>query len=316
MSDFRELMSAEMDDAAAGFAAEDFAGGYGRGVVGRVRRRRTARAVGVGGVSAVAVGALAVGAMNWTVEGDPAASGTGVSCVSLADDQGPSMWVGDMGDSTVLASFGQDLGISLTADALTVSRVGSDDDQVIAVRNHQLVGPEGVTDGPVFVTFANGDRAMVDMNWTATRVEVAYGLETEPAVTASAGFPTMGKLIPPGEVTPSFHGIDVSGDSEVRWLLYDDAREQVQAMIQIDGGEATVTFRDGTAQSFPIGDDGIATFTWTGVTTVSLDARASSPALTWGPSVDAPVDQTVTGPMMCNLLGPVPASLPSPSPAS
>lgn len=61
MSDFRDLMLAQMDDAAAGFAADDFAGGYGRGVVGRVRRRRTVRAVGVGGVSAVAVGALAVG---------------------------------------------------------------------------------------------------------------------------------------------------------------------------------------------------------------------------------------------------------------
>ncbi len=313
MSDFRELMSAEMDDAAAGFAAEDFAGGYGRGVVGRVRRRRTVRAVGAGGVSVVAVGGLAFGAMNWPVEGGPASSETGVSCVSLADDQGPSMWAGD---STVLASGGQDLSISLTADALTVSRVGSDDDEVIEVRDHQLVGPDGVTDGPVFVTFANGDRAMVDMNWTATGVEVSYGLETEPAVTAVTGFPTMGKLIPPGEVTPRFHGVDVSGDSEVRWLLYDDARDQVQAMIQIDGGEATVTFRDGTAQSFPLGDDGIATFSWTGVTTVSLDARASSPALTWGPSVDAPVDQTITGSMMCNLLGPVPAPLPSFSPAS
>ncbi len=61
MSDFRDLMIAQMDDAAAAFAAEDFAAGYGRGVVGRVRRRRTVRAVGVGGVSAVAVGGLAFG---------------------------------------------------------------------------------------------------------------------------------------------------------------------------------------------------------------------------------------------------------------
>ncbi len=76
MSDFRELMSAEMDDAAAGFAAEDFAGGYGRGVVGRVRRRRTVRAVGVGGVSAMAVGALAVGATQvpWSPLAAPAAA--------------------------------------------------------------------------------------------------------------------------------------------------------------------------------------------------------------------------------------------------
>ncbi len=66
MSDFRDLMLTQMDDAAAGFAAEDFAAGYGRGVVGRVRRRRTVRAVSVGGVSAVAVGVLAVGAAQLT----------------------------------------------------------------------------------------------------------------------------------------------------------------------------------------------------------------------------------------------------------
>ncbi len=78
MSDFRDLMMAQMDDAAADFAAEDFAAGYGRGVVGRVRRRRTVRAVGVGGVSlvAVAVGALAVGANHvpWGPLGEPAAA--------------------------------------------------------------------------------------------------------------------------------------------------------------------------------------------------------------------------------------------------
>ncbi len=75
MSDFRDLMIAQMDDAAAGFAAEDFAGGYGRGVVGRVRRRRTVRAVSVGGVSAVAVGALAFGATKLPAGGEqPAGS--------------------------------------------------------------------------------------------------------------------------------------------------------------------------------------------------------------------------------------------------
>lgn len=76
MSDFRDLMIAQMDDAAAAFAAEDFASGYGRGVVGRVRRRRTVRAVGVGGASVVAVGALAVGANHvpWGPLAEPAAA--------------------------------------------------------------------------------------------------------------------------------------------------------------------------------------------------------------------------------------------------
>lgn len=66
MSDFRDLMSAGMNDATASFADDDFAATYGRAVVGRVRRRRTVRAVGAGGASAVAVGALAVGAAQLT----------------------------------------------------------------------------------------------------------------------------------------------------------------------------------------------------------------------------------------------------------
>ncbi|MCB2413428.1 hypothetical protein LGT39_11290 [Demequina sp. TTPB684] len=60
MDDFRDLMTAQMDDAAARFADEDFAALYGGAVVSRVRRRRTVRAAGVGGGTMLTAGALAL----------------------------------------------------------------------------------------------------------------------------------------------------------------------------------------------------------------------------------------------------------------
>lgn len=318
MSDFRDLMHAQMDSAAAGFAAEDFAGGYGRGVVGRVRRRRTVRAVGVGGVSAVAVGALAVGTAQFFGGAEQPAGGASVRCVSVEDDLGSAMWQGDF-PPVLLSSFGDGVSVSLTTDALTVSLPGiTDPRQVIEVRDHQLVGPDGVTDGPVVVTFASGKQAVVDLDWTNDRVQVAFGPGTEPTSTVSGAPPTgAGELLLPGEAEGHYHGLDLSGGNDVRWLLYDDVRQQVQAMIEIDGDLATVTFRDGATQSFPTGDDRIATFTWAGVTTVSLDPQASSDALLWGPAVKAPVDQTITGSLLCNVLatGPVTSAGPSPMPS-
>lgn len=318
MSDFRDLMHAQMDDAAAGFAGEDFAGGYGRGVVGRVRRRRTVRAVGVGGVSAVAVGALAVGSTQLLGGTGQPAGGASVRCVPVENDLGSAMWQGDV-PLVLLSSFGDGVSVSLTADALTVSLPGKTDaEQVVEVRDQQLVGPDGVTDGPVVVTFASGEQAVVDLDWTNDRVQVAFGRGTEPTSTASGGLPAgAGDLLLPGEAEGQYHGLDLSGGNDVRWLLYDDVRQQVQAMIEITGDQATVTFRDGATQSFPTGDDGIATFTWAGVTTVSLDPEAISDALLWGPDVKAPVDQTITGSLLCNVLatGPDASAQPSPSPS-
>ena len=64
MDDFRDLMTAQMDDAEARFAEEDFAALYGSGIVGRVRRRRTVRAASMGGGTMLTAGALAIAAAH------------------------------------------------------------------------------------------------------------------------------------------------------------------------------------------------------------------------------------------------------------
>lgn len=60
--DLQDLMHGAEDAKRRAFASEDFAGGYGRSVIGRVKRRRAASATAMGGGTVVAVGALAVGA--------------------------------------------------------------------------------------------------------------------------------------------------------------------------------------------------------------------------------------------------------------
>ena len=86
MSDFRDSMIRELDDAALDFAAEDFAGTYGRGVVGRVRRRRTVRAAGVGGGTMLTAGALAIGVTQVPMGGSLAPGGSS-DCVTDASEQ-------------------------------------------------------------------------------------------------------------------------------------------------------------------------------------------------------------------------------------
>ncbi len=60
--DLGNLLTGEMGEAEARFSHEDFAGDYGRRVMGRVRRRRAVRAAGVGGGAMLTAGALAIGA--------------------------------------------------------------------------------------------------------------------------------------------------------------------------------------------------------------------------------------------------------------
>jgi hypothetical protein len=89
MDDFRDLMTAQMDDAEARFADQDFAALYGRGIVGRVRRRRTVRAASMGGGTMLTAGALAIGAAHLPVNravtpagGDPCITMTPSATVS------------------------------------------------------------------------------------------------------------------------------------------------------------------------------------------------------------------------------------------
>ena len=64
MSELQELLQGAGEAKRLIFASEDFAGGYGRVVIGRVKRRRAMTATAMGGGTVVAVGAIAVGAAN------------------------------------------------------------------------------------------------------------------------------------------------------------------------------------------------------------------------------------------------------------
>lgn len=77
------LLTGELGEAEARFAHDDFAGTCGRRVTQRVRRRRTVRAVGVGGGTVLTAGAVAVAATNvpWSAWGNAAAPGS-LDCVT------------------------------------------------------------------------------------------------------------------------------------------------------------------------------------------------------------------------------------------
>jgi len=64
MSDLKELLQIAGEAKRQLFASEDFAGGYGRCVIGRVKRRRAVSATAMSGGTVVAVGALAFGGSN------------------------------------------------------------------------------------------------------------------------------------------------------------------------------------------------------------------------------------------------------------
>lgn len=122
MDDFRDLMTAQMDDAAARFADEDFAALYGGAVVSRVRRRRTVRAASVGGGTMLTAGALALAvtqlpatrAMN-PASGDPCVTitpaATPADSQTLAVQTGAETWMyvdAETGDVIVSAQFQED----------------------------------------------------------------------------------------------------------------------------------------------------------------------------------------------------------------
>lgn len=82
--DLGALLTGEMGEAEARFAHDDFAGACGRRVTQRVRRRRTVRAVGAGGGTALTAGALAVGATHvpWGLWGTAAVQPGATDCVT------------------------------------------------------------------------------------------------------------------------------------------------------------------------------------------------------------------------------------------
>ena len=85
-----DLLKGAAESKRQGFASEDFAGGYGRSVIGRVKRRRAVTATAMGGGTVVAVGAIAAGAASvpWSsfVLGADPASSPSVVCTTTTPD--------------------------------------------------------------------------------------------------------------------------------------------------------------------------------------------------------------------------------------
>ncbi|WP_297084313.1 hypothetical protein [uncultured Demequina sp.] len=89
MDDLSDLMRTAVRADAARTSGGDLADAMGGSVRGRVRRRRTARAAGVGSVAAVGVGAMAFGVMRLPgVVGEAAPMGSGVAPTARACEQG------------------------------------------------------------------------------------------------------------------------------------------------------------------------------------------------------------------------------------
>jgi len=298
MGDFRELMSAEMDDAAADFAAEDFAGGYGRGVVGRVRRRRTVRAVGVGGVSAVAVGALAVLAASVPETFGPAGTGTtgAPACVET-----PWPRVGP--DGSILSGGGMDLRVDLAADGVTVSELGAEPpSQVWVPVNGGLLQGTTAQDEPLTLTMPSGNDVTVSLRWTDTEIAISAGYNADDVSWFSTQrYPSDG----PEAYASRYHGINVSGaypNPFPTWLLWDDYANAAALTVSLEYQEMVhVRFPDGSEQNFPLGSDALATFQWQGVTAVEMSFASDlqDQRVVIGDEVSAPIDATLTGPEFC-----------------
>ena len=87
MSDLKDLLQSAGEAKRQLFASEDFAVGYGRSVVSRVKRRRVASATAMGGGTVVAVGALAVAVTHVPFASlGLAASGHAVICTTTTPD--------------------------------------------------------------------------------------------------------------------------------------------------------------------------------------------------------------------------------------
>jgi len=82
MAELKDMLQGVAEAKQRRFADEDFAGAHARVVTGRVKRRRAASSVGVGGASVLGAGALAVGVFNipWGALGT-AAPGSGAGTV-------------------------------------------------------------------------------------------------------------------------------------------------------------------------------------------------------------------------------------------
>ncbi len=307
---FHTAMNDIVTDDSARMSGRDFSEARGAAVTRRVRTRRAVRAAGIGTVATASAGALAYTALQWDRAPQPAAPGEarclpGVDAVDL-----PLM----MRDNPTILSAGGGLGVGgeadsngtfhyeLTEERLTVSLQPPAEEIDFEIVDHQLIGPDGPTDDPFTVTFPSGRRVTLQLVWTDESAEVGFGLGDQMVFGSATGFPQAGPAIAPGTTAPEFLMLPFTGavPEDFSGLLVDMSRGQVQAQIGIgQDGNVNVLFRDGSTARFDAGDDGLATFTWAGYGIVSIDPADDQRHLTSGVAVTAPVDATISGPVIC-----------------
>jgi|GEM_PF-1233650 len=160
---------------AARMSGSSFADARGGGVARRVRTRRTVRAAGMGGASAVAVGAVAVGAMNvpWGVLG--AAPGVGGSdCVTTSPSIGHIRY-------TVTPTEAEE--IRATTDYALPTASGTDVAQwwyqFSPETGLPLVSVDHTNDGTWWVTIGSGEAQRVEPDETGTvTIDLIAGRKT------------------------------------------------------------------------------------------------------------------------------------------
>jgi hypothetical protein len=256
--DLRDLMHGAAESKRQLFASEDFAGGYGRTVVGRVKRRRAVSATAVGGASAVAVGAIAVGASNmpWNGPGPgpdgPASPPTAVCTTSTPDavpgsvatvpEDATYAIIDNASGAVFFAAFVDDLPTSWNADG-SLARMDRFD-TVGAV----LTLPSGATvvfdedDATSLLTMTPSDGAavtFVEAQEYAAQAAEAASTTPDPLVTCVTTTPEPGVSDEPGAAASPFQcGYELDAPThespglrleDLQWLSADEAEQAIIA---------------------------------------------------------------------------------------
>ncbi|PKQ18666.1 MAG: hypothetical protein CVT68_02190 [Actinobacteria bacterium HGW-Actinobacteria-8] len=311
---FHAAMNDIVVDDSARMSGRDFSEAHGAAVTRRVRTRRTVRAAGIGTVATASAGALAYTALQWDRAPQPTAP-KAAWCIPW--DAAVNLPL--MGDDPTIMSAGGALGagggqdydgsfhLDVTADALTVSLRPPAEEMVLDIVDHRLIGPDGLTDEPITVTFPSGRTVTLQLVWTDEVLEVGFGLGEQMVFGTGTDFPHSAPGEEPGAEIPEFviFSGKEAGGPRLSGLLLDQTTGHVQAEIGIGAnGEVDVAFRDGSSASFDAGDDGVATFDWAGYSVVSIDPAADSGQVASGAAVTTPVDATFSGPIICGKVVP------------
>jgi hypothetical protein len=157
MDTLQERLGVAVESDAVRFSGAEFAAGRGASVVGRVRRRRAARAAGYGGASVLAVGALAVGGARLPWGGFVGLDVGAADCVTVGASMG-----------TDAAPVGADVVYSAvveveygTATVRVPGRATAEDPEALTVAPRYIISY--TIDGSVEVEAADGSRQVGDL---------------------------------------------------------------------------------------------------------------------------------------------------------